>query len=124
MPKRVNYRKLAFEKYDPLCAHCGFGVPAVLEVAHLDGNRANNELSNLVILCPNCHKMHDLDLISTETIILMRDRPKIVTWSKRMKDAGKKAAIKRRRNAAGKKAAETRKQRAAIATQATEQKHD
>ena len=124
MPKRVNYRKLAFEKYDPLCAHCGFGVPAVLEVAHLDGNRANNELSNLTILCPNCHKMHDLDLISTETIILMRDRPKIVTWSKRMKDAGKKAAIQRRRNAAGKKAAATRKRRAAIAAQTTEQKHD
>ncbi len=124
MPKRVNYRKLAFEKYDPLCAHCGFGVPSVLEVTHLDGNRANNELSNLVILCPNCHKMHDLDLISTETIILMRDRPKIVTWSKRMKDAGKKAAIKRRRNAAGKKAAATRKQRAAIAAQASEQKLD
>ena len=124
MPKQVNYRKLAFEKYDPLCAHCGFGVPAVLEVAHLDGNRANNELSNLAILCPNCHKMHDLDLISTETIILMRDRPKIVTWSKRMKDAGKKAAIQRRRNAAGKKAAATRKQRAAIAAKASEQKHD
>ena len=124
MPKQVNYRKLAFEKYDPLCAHCGFGVPAVLEVAHLDGNRAKNELSNLAILCPNCHKMHDLDLISTETIILMRDRPKIVTWSKRMKDAGKKAAIQRRRNAAGKKAAATRKQRAAIAAKASEQKHD
>ncbi len=124
MPKRVNYRKLSFEKYDPLCAHCGFGIPAVLEVAHLDGNRANNELSNLAILCPNCHKMHDLDLISTETIILMRDRPKIVTWSKRMTDAGKKAAIQRRRNAAGKKAAATRKQRAAIAAQSTEQKHD
>ena len=124
MPKQVNYRKLAFEKYDPLCAHCGFGVPAVLEVAHLDGNRASNELSNLAILCPNCHKMHDLDLISTETIILMRDRPKIVTWSKRMKDAGKKAAIQRRRNAAGKKAAATRKQRAAIAAKASEQKHD
>ena len=119
MPKRVNYRKLAFQKYDPLCAHCGFGVPSVLEVAHLDGNRANNEMSNLVILCPNCHKMHDLDLISTETIILMRDRPKIVTWSKRMKDAGKKAAIKRRRNAAAKKAAATRKERAAIAALAT-----
>ena len=124
MPKKVNYRKLAFEKYDPLCAHCGFGVPSVLEVAHLDGNRANNELANLAILCPNCHKMHDLDLISTETIILMRDRPKIVTWSKRMKDAGKKAALKRKRNAAGKKAAATRKQRAATAAQATEQKHD
>ena len=112
MPKRVNYRKLAFQQYDPLCAHCGFGVPAVLEVAHLDGNRSNNELSNLVILCPNCHKMHDLDLIPTEIVVHMRDRPKIVKWSKRMKDAGQKAALKRLRSAAARKAAATRKVRA------------
>jgi len=109
MTKRVNYRKIAFGAYDPLCAHCGFGVPAVLEVAHVDGNRQNNDPNNLAILCPNCHKMHDLDLISTETIIQMRDRPKIVKWSKRMKDAGKKAALKRKHAAAGRKAAETRK---------------
>jgi len=107
--KRVNYRKLAFESYDPLCAHCGFGIPSVLEIAHIDGNRNNNEVGNLVILCPNCHKMHDLDLISTETIIQMRDRPKIVDWSKRMKDAGKKAAHTRKWRNAGRKAAETRR---------------
>jgi len=111
MTKRINYRKIAFDAYDPLCAHCGFGVPAILEVAHVDGNRTNNAVVNLVILCPNCHKMHDLDLISTETIIQMRDRPKIVRWSKRMKDAGKKAALKRKQRAAGRKAAETRKNR-------------
>ncbi|MBM3163595.1 MAG: HNH endonuclease [Chlorobi bacterium] len=109
MTKRINYRKIAFDAYDPLCAHCGFGVPAVLEVAHIDGNRANNDVGNLVILCPNCHKMHDLDLISTETIIQMRDRPKIVKWAKRMKDAGQKAALQRKRRAAGRKAAETRR---------------
>lgn len=114
-PKRVNYRKRAFEKYPPLCAHCGFGIKDVLEVAHIDGNRANPALPNLVILCPNCHKMHDLDLISTETIIQMRDRPKVVVWAKRMKDAGRKAAIsraktlkKRKWRLAGIKAAKTR----------------
>ena len=109
MEKKINYRKLAFESYDKLCAHCGFGIPAVLEVAHIDGNRNNNDSTNLVILCPNCHKMYDLDLISNETIIQMRDRPKIVLWSKRMKDAGKKAALTRKHRNAGKKAALTRK---------------
>jgi hypothetical protein len=115
--KHVNYRKQAFEKYPPLCAHCGFGIKDVLEVAHIDGNRAHNDDSNLVILCPNCHKMHDLDLISTETIIQMRDRPKVVVWAKRMKNAGKKAAIsraktltKRKWQMAGIKAAKTRKE--------------
>ena len=35
-----NYRKLAFDAYAPICVHCGFGIREVLEVAHLDGNRA------------------------------------------------------------------------------------
>lgn len=109
MHKRINYRKLAFKAYDPVCAYCGFGIPAVLEVAHIDCDRSNNEVSNLVILCPNCHKMHDLDLISTETIIQMRDRPKMVDWKKRMKDAGQKAALTRKRSVAARKAAETRR---------------
>jgi len=93
MAGRVNYRKLAFEHYpEPhMCAHCGFGIPDVLAAAHIDGKRSNNRLSSLVILCPNCHKMFDLDLISREVIIEMRDRPKKVDWAKRMKDAGQKA---------------------------------
>jgi len=62
----------------------------------VDCDRANNEVANLVILCPTCHKMHDLDLISTDTICTMRDRPKKVRWAKRMKDAGIKAAKSRR----------------------------
>jgi hypothetical protein len=109
MPQYVKYRKLAFAHYDPVCAHCGFGIPAVLEVAHLDCDRSNNGLSNLVILCPNCHKMYDLDLISPEPIIQMRDRPKVVSWAKRMKDAGRKAALARDSKAAARKAAETRR---------------
>jgi hypothetical protein len=56
--------------------------------------------------------MHDLDLISTETIIQMRDRPKIVVWSKRMKDAGKKAALTRKRRTAARKAVLTRQNQA------------
>ena len=117
--KRINYRKLAFEHYrDRLfCAHCGFGLPDILEVAHLDCCRENNDVRNLVLLCPTCHKMFDLDLISTETMIQMRDWPRVVRWSKRMKDAGKKAAESRRQGVlarrrkwrlAGLKAAATR----------------
>jgi len=30
-----------------------------LEIAHLDGNRRNNDLSNLRRLCTSCHKKHD-----------------------------------------------------------------
>ena len=97
MRRRVNYRKLAFETYDPFCALCGFGVPEVLEVCHIDGNRSNNRAGNLVILCPNCHKRYDIDLVSKRTIREMRDRPRVVRWAKRMKDAGAKAALTRKR---------------------------
>ena len=118
MTKRVNYRKLAFEYYDPVCAYCGFGIPEILEVAHINGNRKDNEIRNLVILCPTCHKMLDVDLISSKTIIEARDQKRTVDWSKRMKDAGVKAAATRKRRAKakispGKKAALTRKRRAA-----------
>lgn len=102
---RINYRKLAFEHYHDrlFCAHCGFGIPAVLEVAHLDGCRQNNYVRNLVLLCPTCHKMLDLDLISTDTMIQMRDRPRVVRWSKRMKDAGQKALLSRKRGEAARR---------------------
>ena len=118
MAGRINYRKIAFEHYPPICAFCGFGIPEVLEVAHVDGDRANNGVENLVILCPTCHKMHDIDLISTDTLFEVRDRERTVDWSKRMKDAGQKAAATRRlkqeiRSAAAKKAVATRKRRAA-----------
>jgi 5-methylcytosine-specific restriction endonuclease McrA len=111
MPKRIDYRKLAFDHYPPICSYCGFGIPEVLEVAHLDGNKENNQIENLAILCANCHKMHDINLIPTEIVIRMRGQEKQVDWSKRMKDAGKKAAVRRRRRLAGKKAAATRKRR-------------
>lgn len=43
-----------------ICEECGnAGVwnnkPITMELHHVDGNRYNNELSNLQILCPNCH---------------------------------------------------------------------
>lgn len=41
------------------CEQCGitqwFDKPINLEIHHIDGNRTNNELSNLLLLCPNCH---------------------------------------------------------------------
>ena len=106
---KMVYRKLAFDHYEPFCAYCGFGIQDILEVAHIDGSRLNNKLDNLVILCPTCHKMLDVDLIANQTIKSVRDRAKKVNWAKRMKDAGKKAAHTRKWRQAGKKAAETRK---------------
>ena len=86
----LNYRKLAFDAYAAICVHCGFGIREVLEVAHLDGNRANNSPSNLAILCPTCHRMHDIDLLPTDAVVRLRDEKRKARWSKLTKDAAKK----------------------------------
>lgn len=40
------------------CNRCGFNqYPLILGVHHKDRNRNNNELSNLEVLCPNCHSI-------------------------------------------------------------------
>lgn len=45
------------------CECCGLsewlGKDIALEVHHIDGDGLNNALSNLQILCPNCHSMTD-----------------------------------------------------------------
>ena len=58
-----TYRRIAFENYEHKCAICGWDIDErVLEVHHIDENRQNNELSNLIILCPICHKYLTLHL--------------------------------------------------------------
>lgn len=45
------------------CYHCALtewlSKPIPLELHHIDGNHANNNLSNLSLLCPNCHALTD-----------------------------------------------------------------
>lgn len=55
--KGINYREKAFRNFDIQCAVCFWNEDIdCLEVHHIDENRQNNDLSNLIILCPLCHK--------------------------------------------------------------------
>ena len=52
-----NYREKAFKEYSHKCAVCGYDEDKdILEVHHIDENRENNEIDNLIILCPICHR--------------------------------------------------------------------
>lgn len=68
-----NYRKLAFRNYEHKCSICGWDEDAsILEVHHIDENREHNELDNLIILCPICHRKissHKYQLIDRLEIV-------------------------------------------------------
>lgn len=47
-----------FEKKCYRCKRAQWeGQDIVLELEHIDGNRRNNSLENLTLLCPNCHSL-------------------------------------------------------------------
>ncbi len=43
------------EKIGRKCERCNYDKYQILEIHHKDRNRANNNLENLLLLCPNCH---------------------------------------------------------------------
>ena len=70
-PSVRNYRKYALSKTGDegaKCAFCDYSNEDVLQVHHKDGNRENNELDNLAIICPTHHVEVHLGLRCFETV--------------------------------------------------------
>ncbi len=58
------YREILLKADRPKkCERCGIGDLRILSVHHVDKNRKNNRLDNLVWLCFNCHHLihHDIN---------------------------------------------------------------
>lgn len=54
----IDYRKLAFDTYGAKCNKCNYDTNVhALEVHHIDKNRTNNHITNLKVLCANCHRI-------------------------------------------------------------------
>lgn len=57
----LKQRLIADGVFDARCTTCGLtewlGGPIPLELDHIDGDRTNNLLANLRVLCPNCHAL-------------------------------------------------------------------
>lgn len=63
------YRRNAFLNYEHKCSLCGWNEDErILEVHHIDENRNNNDILNLLILCPICHKKLTLHLYTLEEL--------------------------------------------------------
>jgi hypothetical protein len=37
------------------CERCDYGKYEILQIHHKDRNRSNNDMSNLELICPDCH---------------------------------------------------------------------
>ena len=60
---KLNRRLVAEGIKENRCEMCGInswnGKQLQLELHHIDGNRNNHSLDNLMLLCPNCHSQTD-----------------------------------------------------------------
>jgi len=75
MEKTVNYRTLIkIEK----CARCGYDeIKSSLHVHHIDEDRTNNNTSNLIVLCANCHHGLHHNQWSIEGRAITNKKPRI-----------------------------------------------
>lgn len=54
-----SYRSTAISTYGCTCQRCGYNKhEAAIVVHHRDHDRSNNSISNLEVLCANCHAIH------------------------------------------------------------------
>ncbi|WP_338790556.1 HNH endonuclease signature motif containing protein [Bernardetia sp. MNP-M8] len=60
---KLKLRLIEEEYKKNICESCGIeewnGKSIQMELHHVDGNRVNHNISNLQILCPNCHSQTD-----------------------------------------------------------------
>ncbi len=65
----VTARSLAFSRFGKRCMVCGFDVIVAVHHIQLRSNGGTNDLTNLIVLCPNHHAMAHAHLISIDELI-------------------------------------------------------
>lgn len=62
------YRKNAWKTYEKKCYDCGNIDERVLVIHHIDGNRKNGNIENLIPVCHNCHCIRHIILSGNHRI--------------------------------------------------------
>jgi hypothetical protein len=71
IPERT--RKLLQKEVQSSCPICDYQEVAELEIHHIDENIQNNDVKNLIMLCPNCHSKVTSDTIKKIEIIKLKE---------------------------------------------------
>ena len=82
-----KYRKIAIDYYGAKCEWCGTDYN-FLEVHHLDGNRSNNDISNLCVLCRDCHYTKAHIIIPSKQIHILNTTFKEMLDERRIRNGG------------------------------------
>lgn len=59
------------------CEYCGNKTKEILQIHHIESvaNGGNNDLNNLIILCPNCHKSAHAGIIKKDELKMLKKFP-------------------------------------------------
>lgn len=57
-----TYRQNAWKVYEKKCYDCGISDERILVIHHIDGNRKNGKIENLIPVCHNCHCIRHINL--------------------------------------------------------------
>ena len=76
----ATYRNKALRNYGSKCSHCGYDELDICVVHHIDRDRSNNELDNLLVVCPNCHEGIHKGFFIVENRILKEKKRKSLTF--------------------------------------------
>ena len=71
----TDYRKKAIQAFGNKCELCSWAH--TVDVHHIDGNRDNNDLNNLCVLCPNCHSLTETNRYNVNVVIFNEIEKKI-----------------------------------------------
>jgi hypothetical protein len=73
---KFAYRSvLTRNKVNPKCVFCGLEDKRILAVHHIDKNKINNNIKNLIWLCHNCHFLiHHYDIERAKLVGKLEER--------------------------------------------------